>query len=676
MIKNKPPVNVQKNLLLALIKSLLAPVLLLAFFIAAPHWLNSKLRTEVAESVNSSSTLSPAQKAERLDKIANIDFQQVCLNPPAGLEKLHDALVHSGLPGRFQRLQWALLLSVVLATGLMIAICAIFLLNEGAKKSQARLIRNYQLSWKIGMTAALAKVFLLIPLLAYGCFEFTVLLSGQYFPKLLVVIVLGGVLALWRSATILLKKVPLEFKEPMSREVTPEDAPELWQAVRDAANRLQTSPPDRIVIGLQLNFYVTELAVCMDSGRTEGKTLYLSYPLLKQLSEEEVLAIIGHELGHFIGEDTRMTREFYPLRLKIHATMITMARSGWVGWPSFQFLNFFGWCFGETERAASRTRELLADQKSAILTSPRTAANALVRFQVASEAFQRGLTDAIRNKIENPLDIPLQAVVQEKLAPDTAFWNQLFEKNIPHPLDSHPPLNVRLGALGQNFSAEDARNIALAESESAYTKWFSNREALFANLAQQAQGAMAKLRLTKADYSTEEGKAMLDQHFPERKWQYQQSTVWILVVLQGLLLTGCLAGVIFINDIIGRSVFFVFGFLLGLGIVLLWKRHRHGVFTLNAEGVYYTGWVRPLRFVEVERVFARRSHSNVTLSFRLKKKQPPIWKASIIRAQTKGVTFSLASLEGKSMTIAETVFRYMTRQTQPAQSAGQLQKAN
>jgi Zn-dependent protease with chaperone function len=166
----------------------------------------------------------------------------------------------------------------------------------------------------------------------------------------------------------------------MSREVTPEDAPELWQAVKDAARKLQTTPPDRIIIGMQFNFYVTELAVLHDAGRAEGKTLYLSYPLLKQLSADEVLAIIGHELGHFIGEDTRMTREFYPLRYKNHETMVAMARSGWVGWPSFQFLNFFGWCFGETEQAASRARELLADKKAAELTTAQTAAHALVRL--------------------------------------------------------------------------------------------------------------------------------------------------------------------------------------------------------------------------------------------------------------------------------------------------------
>ena len=489
MVTNKPPVDVRKNLWLALFKSLVVPVLLLAFFIAAPYWLNDKIRSEITDAINANSNLSTFDKQERLDKIANVDFQQVCFNPPAGYEKMHDGLVRAGVAARFGRLQWGLILSSVLVAGLAVAIWAIFLLNGKAKTSQADLIRSYQLGWKIGMAAALAKVFLLIPLLAYGTFEFTVLLSNQYFPKLLLVIILGGVFALWRSTAILLKNVPLEFKEPMSREVTPEDAPELWEAVKDAARQLQTTPPDRIVIGMQFNFYVTELAVCLDSGRTEGKTLYLSYPLLKQLSGDEVLAIIGHELGHFIGEDTRMTREFYPLRLKIHSTMIAMVRSGWVGWPSFQLLNFFSWCFGETEKAASRARELLADQKAAALTTARTAANALVRFQVATEAFRRGLADALKNKIANPLNVPLQAVVQEKLAADTEFWNQLFEQKLPHPLDTHPSLHVRLEALGQNFNADDARNIALAEfRKRLYQMVFHPRRAVHKSGAAGAGG--------------------------------------------------------------------------------------------------------------------------------------------------------------------------------------------
>lgn len=122
-------------------------------------------------------------------------------------------------------------------------------------------------------------------------------------------------------------------------------------------------------------------------------------------------------------------------------------------------------------------------------------------------------------------------------------------------------------------------------------------------------------------------------------------------------------------------MFVVFGVLPALGIALIWKRHRRGELTLNAEGISYTGWVRPLRFQEVEKIFARRHYSNVILTFRLKEKQPPIWKCTLIRAKTKAVTFSLSGLDGKPVTMAETIFRYMTRQEEPAPTAVKAAKA-
>ena len=667
-MKTSPaPLNVRKNLQLALFKSLVVPLLVLAFFMAAPHWLNHRLRTQATSLISGDSKLSNQEKNTRLENIGRLDFQQVCENCPPGFEKLHDNLVQAGIAGNFQRLRWGLMLAWLLAGGLALATVAIFVWNGQARKTSAGLIFGYQMSWKIGMAAALAKVFLLIPLLTYGTFEFSVLLTDHYYPKLLLLIVLGGLFALWNSAQILLKKVPLEFTESMSREVTPEEAPELWRAVRFAAERLKTNPPDRILVGLQLNFYVTELAVKHDAGRAEGKTLYLSFPLLKQLSEDHVVAIIGHELGHFIGEDTKMTREFYPLRFKVHATMIAMARSGWVGWPSFQFLNFFSWCFGETERAASRERELLADRKAAELTSPKIAAEALIRLQVAAEAFQLGLKEAMKNPSKNPLDLPLQNIVLEKLAPETAFWQQLFEKKLPHPLDTHPTLLVRLESLGQTVGVAEAQAIALAPSESAYERWFSQRAGLFADLSQQANAAVAKMRarseVVEADVQTDAGRQFLEQHFPEKKWQASASEFWVGVVALGILSALCLAGVVFINDLAARVIFTVLLSFSGLGFMLVLKQNRRRELILKADGLYYTGWLRPLLFRDLENISGRRHYSNIVLTFHLKTKQPPIRKYSLVRFPGKTLTFSLSGLGGKADTIAETIFKYFTRQT-------------
>ena len=662
-------VNVRKKLREALFKSLFIPVLALVFFIVAPGWLSARIRTSASGSVNADSTRSFAQKQAAMEALSTMDFQTICLSDSTENANVRAALTRTGVTADFKRLRWGLILSGALVGILGITTRLLLALNNKARKSRSDLIQAYRLSWKIVMVVAVLKVFILVPLLTYGTFEFSVLLTDHYIPKLLFLIVLGGIFAIWRSASVLLKNVPLEFQEPMARELSKEEAPELWRVVNEAAEKLQTAPPDRILVGLQLNFYVTEMAVRIKSGLVHGRVLYLSHPLLKQLSEEEVIAIIGHELGHFIGEDTQMTREFYPLRLKIRATMIAMAQSGLVGWPSFQLLNFFAWTFGETEQAASRTRELMADKKGSELTSNRIAARALLKFQIAAEAFARGLKDAIRDKAANPLDIPMQAIVREQLAKETDFWSHLFERKLPHPMDSHPSLHDRLEALGESIGVVEAQAIALEESATAHARWFADRQSLFDDLTREAEGAVAKMRtvnqVAAADLNSPEGRELLQKHFPERKWRSKSFALWAVMALLSLLLAGCVALTFVDTEPALRVVAAISAVVLGLLAAGCWTRHGRGELTLNAEGLFYSGWKCPLRFTNVEAITAQRSYSSVTLIFRLKKSQLPIWKFSLVPFHKKSVTYSIGGMDAKSHEIAGTIHRYLTRKINP-----------
>jgi len=663
--KKEPPAPPNRWRLL--LKCLIAPLLVLLFFAAAPHWLNEKLRSGSITAVNSDTKLTLEQKAQRIRQIEATDFAKVCLEPPApDDEKLRTVLDRGGLTARFERMRWGLWLSEALVGLLGAAILAIIALSQKARASREALVACYGLAWKIAMSAALVKLLLLIPLLSYGCFELTVLSFDRYLPKLLAAIVIGGAIALWGSARALLRKVPMEFKEPMSREVTPEEAPALWAAVRQAAQKLHTAPPDHIVIGMQFNFYVTEIALIHDHGRAEGRTLFLSHPLLRQFTEAEALSIVGHELGHFIGEDTRMTRDFYPMRYKFHGTMLALARSGIVAWTSFQFLAFFNWCFAETEGKVSRERELLADQKGASLASAETSARALVKFHALLEAFKQGISEAIHDPGRNPLDLPLRSIIREKLVPNAQFWTELFEQKLPHPLDTHPSLRVRLESLGRPISVEEAQSIATAEGESAYDRWLGGRDELFQELVQQSEKAVNKMRartqIAEADYQTEAGKKLLDEHFPEVKWRGKASGFWTGFLFVLLITLGAAAGALFIPDT-GLRVF--------MGIIVLffatiaawqWSR-QHGLeLVLTPAGLTRTGWHRPLRFQDVEKISGRKQYSAITLVFCLKEKQPRIWKFSLPGLRSKNVSLPLSGLDGKALTIAQTIIRYYTRQ--------------
>lgn len=648
------------------------PVCVLVFFALAPVWLNHRLHTDVAEGIAKSTSLSAAEKAQRTEAFAKLDFQQVCAAPAPNLVPLRDNLEKAGVCDHFERLRLSLYASMLLMAVLLGLGGITWVLNQRARRSADHLISSYRLGWRLGMVAALVKLFLLVPLLAYGCYELTTLAFDMYVPKLIVMIVILGVVTLWRASTILLRKVRPEFPEAMAREVTPAEAPELWAAVREAAARLQTAPPDRILVGMQLNFYVTELAVLHDGGRAEGRTLFLSQPLLKQLTADEIVAIIGHELGHFIGEDTRLTREFYPMRMKAHATLVAMAQAGWVGRPSAYALHFFSLSFGQTERTLSRERELLADRVAADLTSPSIIARALVKFHAAVEALNLGITGKDGQRIERPFDTPMGAYIQEKLVPRAEFWTELFARKTPHPLDSHPALGVRLEALGEKIGPTEAQALATASGVSAYDTWFTGRDELFAVQAKKAEAHVAKIRarmdVAAADVKTESGKQFLEQHFPEKRWPLQPRALSLCVFLWGGALAAALGAVLFVDNGVAKASAAPFALLAGYSIFVMRKRHRSAELVLRADSVIYTGWNRPLLLAEVEKISATNSNGMLTVNFQLKQRAAPYWQyspVSWVGFKPRALSLNLYWLNGKfakQKEILDTIFRYQTRQ--------------
>ncbi|HEX3799790.1 MAG TPA: M48 family metallopeptidase [Verrucomicrobiae bacterium] len=665
----KPPAKPKNHRWPSFFKSLPIPLVVLVLFYFAPHWLNSKVRNQIIGDLNNNTRLTAAERNDRIEFFSKVDFAKVALDGAPELATLHEGLVKAGLAQTYRFLRWGFGASLLLVVMQLAAMGYMTILNSKAKESQENLIRNYKLGWRIGMTCAFIQILLLVPLLTYASYEFPIIWADHWYPKLVLVIVILGGTVLITSAKILLTKVPLRFNEPMSRRVSRAEAPELWDAVLTAAARLNATPPDNIIIGLQLNFYVTELAVWDGKELAQGRTLFLSYPLLKQLPEEEIIAIIGHELGHFIGDDTRLTREFYPLHLKTHGTLVALAGAKYIGWTTLHFLNFFDWSFAETKNTVSRRRELLADSKAAAVTSPRVAASALVRFHVLLEAFKQGMVDAVTKGGQSPLDIPLHTVVREKLPAGVAFWDELFQQKLPHPLDTHPALHVRLEALGQTIDAKAAEALAVQENESAYSRWLAHRSELFADLRNQADAAIGTMRsraqVTTADYQTADGRELLDKHFPVRKWKSSARAFWICLIVFGCLAGGLVALAMFLPAEMGPlRIFFAFFALLPVyGVGVLWVRHRNGELTLDANGLSYTGWHRQLRFADLQKISYRKTYGSVSATFHLKQAQRPFWKMTLFEFKRKNLSYSFSGLAGvKQLTVAQTIFNYFTRQ--------------
>lgn len=72
----------------------------------------------------------------------------------------------------------------------------------------------------------------------------------------------------------------------------------LNQIIRDVAVELDAPLPQHVVVGLRPWCFVARRGLKTSSGKVSGPVLYLSLPFLRMLSDEELVAVIAHELAH------------------------------------------------------------------------------------------------------------------------------------------------------------------------------------------------------------------------------------------------------------------------------------------------------------------------------------------------------------------------------------------
>jgi Zn-dependent protease with chaperone function len=119
-------------------------------------------------------------------------------------------------------------------------------------------------------------------------------------------------LAMMRGAWVLTRRL---ITTVIGTELTTGSQPRMHAFIAAIAARIGTDPPDDVIAGLQPTFFVTTTEVrVLDRQRPcTGRTLHVSLPLMHLLSEQELAAIIGHELAHFKGRDSVYSRKFQPV---------------------------------------------------------------------------------------------------------------------------------------------------------------------------------------------------------------------------------------------------------------------------------------------------------------------------------------------------------------------------
>lgn len=314
---------------------------------------------------------------------------------------------------------------------------------------------------------------------------------GVFFWKVFVPAVAAtavGVHAVCRSA---LRPVQPATARVAGFAVTEDQEPALWEFARQVAKDAGSEAPDNIVLGTDSQFFVTQAATETLNRMCQGRTLFISAPLCRLLSLEELRAILAHEFAHFSGEDTVYSQLFFPIYRGAMQSLEDLSQASpdnfWrhvLHKPGLYMLSFFLHFFARAENTISRERELGADRSAATLTSPETFAAALLKVVVLSRVWDSLDTYVLQHVAQRTgIDVggqtldPLGVYVAlgplfEANAPvhaSSADVDSLCADVLPHPTDSHPPLGRRLASLGVDLQSVRERVLNLAPEGSAKT---------------------------------------------------------------------------------------------------------------------------------------------------------------------------------------------------------------
>ena len=364
--------------------------------------------------------------------------------------------------------------------------------------------------------------------------------------KIMIFILISILLIIWyiiKGLFKLRKSFAMFRSEPSDvtgHAVSREEAPGLWQWVDEIAAKVGTPSPDHIVVGMTECFYVTSHSISLNENQLiEGKTLY--FPLLNR---EEASAVIGHELGHFTGEDTTYSLNFAPIYAGMSHSISLVANevqdyySKVIMSPSVYLGIFFLEQFDFAVSHWSRIRELEADKPGASVSSPAAVASSLLRISAVSEVISETLGELYEGTLKTDDLLPVvMARLRERGVPEAG---QFLNEATSHPSDTHPQTRTRIEALSQDLSDEllaDASREVQSDDYANIADLFTDAKAISMMLTASLSGMVAEYttqRTEALETMLHESDAADEVIITERRKMFRMMFIFGLVVAAGM----------------------------------------------------------------------------------------------------------------------------------------------
>ncbi|OXM70430.1 M48 family metalloprotease [Amycolatopsis vastitatis] len=168
--------------------------------------------------------------------------------------------------------------------------------------------------------------------------------------------------------------------------VTRADEPALWALVEELAAAVGTRPPDTITLVSEVNAGVRERTGWLGL-RVRRREMFIGAQLLAGLRHDQLRALLGHELGHYSNNDTRLAGLTYRGRRSIERALTGLGGDGWFEGLVRRLFVLYAKLYFAVSAAACRRQELAADAAAARVAGTAAMTSALREIEALDVAW-------------------------------------------------------------------------------------------------------------------------------------------------------------------------------------------------------------------------------------------------------------------------------------------------
>jgi Zn-dependent protease with chaperone function len=487
-----------------------------------------QLRSALARDLASDTRLAVDERAALQDRFGTLTVAGLCGGAEPDLAALRAEVCATTAPvGQFQlarRVSGGLLL-LGLATLVLIATLALLAYHVPRQQTRAFLA-----GWWSLRAISAAEIALQGVLVVWLSFWLTAFFFEIYAVKLILVAAALAGMGVYIAVRAILRRAPLD--NAVSGELLDErQAPELWARIRHFAQRIGTAPPAHVVGGVDANFFVTETPLQVQDRVLQGRSLFVSLPLLRAMERDEADAVLAHELAHFQGGDTKEGAALGP-RLNAYAHYMDALEGNLLTLLALFVLSLFRAAFELARMRESRAREFAADRAAAAMTSSHAVSRALVR--IAGYSHYRGTVEqelfAQASRHQEALRLGERvATGLAAFAQSEQFRTSITGAQVPHPFDSHPPLVQRMDNVASVIAAGDFPGIVASTPAGSWIELIPQADEIEARLWQGYEAQFAaehELSLAvRYEPANDAERAIVLKHFPDVEFPLKKDEV-------------------------------------------------------------------------------------------------------------------------------------------------------